>query len=89
MCIYTYVYVYIYVNVGRSVGRSSRVGSVDVLPHSFCTLGRGFSLRLFISWASSSTCLAFLFFAARGRRYSANIRACCAYSTLTTMILVI
>ena len=31
MCIYTYVYIYIYVNVGRSVGRSSRVGSVDVL----------------------------------------------------------
>ena len=33
MCIYTYLYIYIYVNVGRSVGRSSRVGSVDVLPH--------------------------------------------------------
>ena len=28
MCIYTYVYIYIYVNVGRSVGWSSRVGSV-------------------------------------------------------------
>ena len=28
ICIYTYVYIYIYVNVGRSVGRSSRVGSV-------------------------------------------------------------
>ena len=53
------------------------------------TLGRGLSLRFFISWASSSTCLAFLFFDAPDRRCSANILALCAYQTLTTTILVI
>ena len=123
MCIYTYVYIYIYVYVGRSVGRSSRVGSVDVLPHfahftatplhwhpnpplhptppnptrymkdtdrlndlttmmfffaritncnlHFNSVFAG-SLRFLIFWASPFTCLAFLFFAALDRRYSAN-----------------
>ena len=128
MCIYTYVYIYIYVSVGRSVGRSSRVGSVDVLPHfavvvmqlhgahstatplhrhpdpplhhtlpnptrymkdtfsariTICNLHFNSvfagSLQLLIFWASSFTCLAFLFFAALDRRFCANIRTCCAY----------
>ena len=53
------------------------------------TLDRGLSLRLFSSWVSSFTWLAPLFFSALDRRYSANIRACCAYQTFITTILVI
>ena len=53
------------------------------------TLDRGLSPRLFSSWVRSFTCLASLFFSALDRRYSANIRACCAYQPFITTILVI
>ena len=53
------------------------------------TLSRGLSLRISSFWVRPFTCLAFLFFSALDRRYSASIPARCAYQIFITTILVI